>query len=67
MPQHLGVDGYPRSKEIDERISKDVESLFKTPNGQEVLKYLKSITVDAVSGQMPNFGIWKGNDILLLY
>ena len=27
----LGVDGYPRSKEIDERISKDVESLFKTP------------------------------------
>jgi len=50
MPQHLGVDGYPRSKDKDERISKDIESLFKTPNGKEVLKYLKSITVDAVSG-----------------
>ncbi len=50
MPQHLGVDGYPRSKDEDERISKNIMSLFNTPNGIEVLKYLKSITIEAVSG-----------------
>ena len=50
MPQHLGVDGYPRSKEEDERISKHLLGLFNTPNGTEVLKYLKSVTIEAVSG-----------------
>mgnify|MGYP003111967790 CR=1 FL=1 len=50
MPQHLGVDGYPRSKEEDERISKNLLGLFNTPNGTEVLKYLKSVTIEAVSG-----------------
>ena len=50
MPQHLGVDGYPRSKEQDEQISKVIESVFKTPNGKEVLQYMRSITIDAVSG-----------------
>ena len=50
MPQHLGVDGYPRPKEQDEQISKVIESVFKTPNGLEMLQYLKSITVEAVSG-----------------
>jgi len=50
MPQHLGVDGYPRSKEKDEQISKVIESVFKTPNGMEMLKYLKSITIEAISG-----------------
>ena len=50
MPQHLGVDGYPRSKEQDEQISKVIESVFKTPNGKEMLQYLKSITIEAISG-----------------
>ena len=50
MPQHLGVDGYPRSKEQDEQISKVIESVFKTPNGKEMLQYVRSITIDAVSG-----------------
>lgn len=50
MPQHLGVDGYPRSKEKDEQISKVIESVFKTPNGKEMLQYVRSITIDAVSG-----------------
>ena len=50
MPQHLGVNGYPRSKDEDERISKNIMSLFNTPNGIEVLKYLKSVTIEAVSG-----------------
>ncbi len=50
MPQHLGVDGYPRPKEQDEQISKIIESVFKTPNGLEMLQYLKSITIEAISG-----------------
>ena len=50
MPQHLGVDGYPRPKEQDEQISKVIESVFKTPNGKEMLQYLKSITIEAISG-----------------
>jgi len=50
MPQHLGVDGYPRPKQQDEQISKVIESVFRTPNGMEMMQYLKSITTDAVSG-----------------
>jgi len=50
MPQHLGVDGYPRPKEKDEQISKVIDSVFKTPNGKEVLQYMRTITIDAVSG-----------------
>jgi len=48
--KHLGVDGFPRSKDEDNIISQNVLSLFKTPNGLEVLKYLKSVTIEAVSG-----------------
>lgn len=48
--KHLGVDGYPRSKEQDDIISQNILSLFKTPTGMEVLKYLKSVTIEAVSG-----------------
>ena len=50
QPKHLGVDGFPRSKDLDEIISKNILSLFNTPNGIEVLKYLKSVTIEAVSG-----------------
>ena len=50
MPQHLGVDGYPIAKQKDEEISKVIDSVFKTPNGKEMLQYLRSITIDAVSG-----------------
>jgi hypothetical protein len=50
MPMNLGLDGYPRGKEADEKISKDINALFKTPNGKQVLKYLRSITIEAVTG-----------------
>ena len=36
MPQHLGVDGYPRPKQKDEEISKVIDSVFKTPNGKNL-------------------------------
>jgi len=50
MSMNLGLDGYPRNKEADQQISKDINALFKTPNGKQVLKYLRSITIEAVTG-----------------
>ncbi len=50
MTKHLGVDGYQRKREDDERISKNFLALFSTPNGMEVLSYLRSMTIDIVSG-----------------
>ena len=47
---NIGLDGYPRRKEEDERISMDIASLFSTPSGQQVRHYLKSITIEAVHG-----------------
>ena len=47
---HIGVDGYPRPKEEDEKISKDIKALLGGPAGREVLRYLRSITLDAVAG-----------------
>jgi hypothetical protein len=47
---HIGVDGYPRPKEVDEKISRDLKALFGNPSGKEVLSYLRSITLDAVAG-----------------
>ena len=46
----IGIDGYPRNKKDDERISHDIAQCFHTTNGQEVLKYLRSITIESVSG-----------------
>tara|TARA_E500000178_G_scaffold329679_1_gene360834 strand:+ start:3916 stop:4173 length:258 start_codon:yes stop_codon:yes gene_type:complete len=50
MSKHLGLDSYPRSREDDETISLNVKALFQTPTGTEVLKYLRSITIEAVTG-----------------
>jgi hypothetical protein len=50
MSNQLGIDNFPRAKQNDEKISKDIRALFRTPNGQEVLKYLRSITIEAVTG-----------------
>jgi hypothetical protein len=47
---HIGVDGFPRPVEEDEKISKDIKGLFNSPAGKEVLRYLRSITLDAVAG-----------------
>ena len=47
---HLGVDNLPRTKEDDDTISRNLNSVFKTPNGKAVLKYLRSITIESVQG-----------------
>lgn len=46
----ISLDGFSRSKDADDRISKDMTSLFATPTGQSTLKYLRSITIEAVNG-----------------
>ena len=50
MSKHLGVDGYPRTQEQDHKISLDLASTFNTPSGLATLQYLKSITIESISG-----------------
>ena len=47
---YFGLDGFQRSQSEDHRISKNIDSIFKTPTGKEVLKYLRSITIESVQG-----------------
>tara|TARA_R100001460_G_scaffold4609_3_gene12920 strand:- start:554 stop:838 length:285 start_codon:yes stop_codon:yes gene_type:complete len=50
MSKHLGVDGFPRPNEEDQKISLDLLATFNTPSGKSTLQYLKSITIEAISG-----------------
>tara|TARA_R100000951_G_scaffold29283_1_gene25393 strand:+ start:13802 stop:14059 length:258 start_codon:yes stop_codon:yes gene_type:complete len=50
VAKHLSLDGYERSVTVDNKISLDVAALFKTELGREVLKYLRSITIESVNG-----------------
>lgn len=47
---YFGLDGFQRPAEQDRIISKNIDSIFKTPTGKEVLKYLRSITIESVQG-----------------
>jgi hypothetical protein len=49
MPK-ISLDGFVRPTKEDERISLEVSSLFSTPTGQSVLKHLRSITIETVTG-----------------
>ena len=46
----ISIDGYARSPEAENKLNELVASVFVGPNGQEVIKYLRSISIDAVSG-----------------
>jgi len=46
----IGIDNFPRKIPEDNEISLDVRSLFRSPSGEKVLKYLRSITIEAVTG-----------------
>jgi len=46
----VGIDGFRRRKSEDAIISKNVASLFSTDTGKEVLRYLRSITIESVNG-----------------
>ena len=47
---YLSLDGYQRSQKDDEKISINITALFKDELGKDVLKYLRSITIEAVNG-----------------
>ena len=44
------IDGFPRYQVDEETVSLNMHALFNTPVGKEVLKYLRSITIEAVHG-----------------
>lgn len=47
---NIGIDGIQRNRERDLEISQDVASVFSGPTGVQVLKYLRSITIEMVHG-----------------
>ena len=47
---NIGLDGIHRASDKDVQISRNVAQIFNSPTGQEVLKYLRSITIEMVNG-----------------
>jgi hypothetical protein len=47
---NIGIDGIQRKSEVDVNISKNIAQIFSTPTGAEVLRYLRSITIEMVNG-----------------
>ena len=47
---NIGIDGYQRGSELDSQISKNISVVFESPTGKEVLRYLRSITIEMVNG-----------------
>ena len=49
-PAQLGPDGVARLPEIERKLNMLFLATFTTPAGAEVLKHLRRITIEAVSG-----------------
>lgn len=47
---NIGLDGYQRNSEDDVIVSKNIAQVFESPTGKEVLRYLRSITIEMVNG-----------------
>lgn len=47
---NIGIDGIQRSTDDDLKISLNVAQIFNSPTGKEVLKYLRTITIEMVNG-----------------
>lgn len=47
---NIGIDGIQRKRESDVNISRNIAEIFSTPTGAEVLRYLRSITIEMVNG-----------------
>lgn len=47
---NIGIDGIQRTIEQDKKISKNIAQIFQSPTGKEVLKYLRSISIEMVHG-----------------
>ena len=46
----IGLDNIQRRPEDEENLNALFYALFNTPSGSQVLKYLKSLTIEAVAG-----------------
>ena len=47
---NIGLDGIARKPEHDVNISKNIAQIFGSPTGKEVLRYLRSVTIEMVNG-----------------
>ena len=47
---NIGIDGLQRKSDFDIQISQNVAQIFSSPTGKEVLRYLRSITIEMVHG-----------------
>ena len=47
---NIGIDGIQRASDRDVEVSHNIAEIFKTPTGKEVLRYLRSITIEMVNG-----------------
>jgi len=47
---NIGIDGYQRKSEADVEISQNFAQIFESPTGKQVLRYLRSITIEMVNG-----------------
>lgn len=47
---NIGLDGIQRSSEKDVQISQNISQIFESPTGKEVIRYLRSITIEMVNG-----------------
>jgi hypothetical protein len=47
---NIGIDGSVRTVDADRQISQNIAEVFSSPAGKEVLRYLRSITIEMVSG-----------------
>ena len=47
---NIGIDGIQRASDKDVEVSHNIAEIFKTATGKEVLRYLRSITIEMVNG-----------------
>ena len=47
---NIGIDGIQRKADLDVQISQNVAQIFSSPTGKEVLRYLRSVTIEMVHG-----------------
>ena len=47
---NIGIDGSIRAADADRQISQNIAEVFSSPAGKEVLRYLRSITIEMVRG-----------------
>ena len=47
---NIGLDGIQRSSDKDVQISQNIAQIFESLTGKEVLRYLRSVTIEMVNG-----------------